>query len=65
MFSSPPSRLVRHVFIVTKANRKTYFSVRVNHSMRSPSAVGMGKKQREWGEVNIGDTVQGTSSVIS
>jgi hypothetical protein len=38
---------------------ETYFSVRKNSSIKSTSVIGMGKKQREWAGVKIGDMVKG------
>ena len=41
------------------AGLERYFSVRERPAMKNLTAIGLGKKQREWAGVQIGSTVKG------
>ena len=51
----------RHVVLRNAAGTERYFSVREKSSMKSDDVIGLGKKQREWAGVQIGDKVKGNS----
>lgn len=57
--------LLRHIVVQNQAGLERYFSVRERPAMKSRTDIGLGKKQREWAGVQIGDIVKGTLATLT